>query len=811
MVEAVINQHDLRLVALAVVICILACFTSLKLIVRGQTAAGIPWAWLGAAASVFGCGVWSLHFVAMLAYMPDMAIDYDIRMTIVSAAIAIAGTFAALLVWQSIPAKLAAAWLGGILLGLSVAAMHYSGVAAMEMSDGPRFDRGLVFTSILVSTVFAILAFMRGSGLSLLSRRIEICGWLVLCVCSVHFIGMGALTIDARRTMSLPSGVLGTGLLAVAVGSVSLAILVVSLAATLMEQHLLQRSVLELRRMRLMSDISHEILIIEKDGLILQVNEAGGRLFGTAPEQLVGRRMIDLIATADQGTVARYLRAAPDHLKPESIQVRAAAGHLIPVELACSTIDYEGGAAIVMAMRDMSDRTRDEARIRHLAHHDALTDLPNRFLLQKRLTYALDAATKSGARVALLHVNLDRFKPVNELLGHIVGDALLIQVARRLLAELDATDTLARVGGDEFAIVMMTDQVEQVAGLAARVLETIARPFDLDGHLVKIETSIGISLFPDDGGTLETLVQAANTVMYRVKEERGGAFRFFEAQMNEHLHARRQLEQDLRHAVDRGQFELYYQPLFNCSTNLVEGFEALLRWNHPERGLVRPLEFIPLAEATGLIDRIGQWVLETACATAAGWERPLRIAVNISPSQFRQAELAQIVATTLARTGLSPDRLEIEITESVLMEHTASALDLLGAIRGQGVHIVLDDFGTGYSSLSYLRSFRFDKLKIDKSFIQGLGHNEDATTIVRTIIGLAHNLCMSVVAEGVENPRQLAIIGAHQCDQVQGYLLGRPMPIDKLTALTESPAALPSLETQMIAATAMYGKRGYAP
>lgn len=803
MVEAVVHEHDLRLVTLAVVICILACFTSLKLIVRAQATPGVGWAWLGAAACVFGCGVWSLHFIAMLAYMPDMAINYAIRMTIVSAGVAIAGTFVALLVWQSVPVKFTAAWFGGILLGLSVAAMHYCGVAAMETANGTRFNHGLVFTSVAVGIVFAILAFMRGNRLSLVSRRIEISVWLLLCVCSVHFIGMGALTSDMHGPMILPDGALGTGPFAVAVGSVSLAIIVVSLAATFMEQHLLQRSALELRRMQLMSDISHEILIIEKDGLILQVNEAGGRMFGITPAQLVGRRMIDLISAADQGTVARYLRSVPDHLKPESIQVQNAAGRLIPVELACSTIDYEGRPAIVMAIRDMSDRTRSEARIRHLAHHDALTDLPNRFLLQKRLTYALDTAARSRGRVALPQLNLDRFKPVNELLGHIAGDALLIQVARRLQAELVPGDTLARIGSDEFAIVMMTDRLEQVAGLAARVLETIARPFDLDGNLVEIGSSIGIALFPDDGGTLETLVQGANTAMYRVKEERGGAFRFFEAQMNEHLHARRQLEQDLRHAVDRGQFELYYQPLFSCSTKLVDGFEALLRWNHPERGLVMPLEFIPLAETTGLIDRIGQWVLQTACATAAGWDRPLRIAVNISPSQFRQANLAQIVATTLASTGLAPDRLEIEITESVLMEHTASALDLLGAIRRQGIHIVLDDFGTGYSSLSYLRSFRFDKLKIDKSFIQELGRSEDATTIVRTIIGLAHNLGMSVVAEGVENAGQLSIVGAHWCDQIQGYLLGRPVPADKLAALTDNRAALPPLDTQMITATAM--------
>ena len=799
-VGCVTQQHDLRLVVLAACICILACFTTLNLVARGQAAREAAWTWLTAAAAVFGCGVWSLHFVAMLAFMPGMAIAYDIRTTILSAVIAVIGTLTALLCWRLTPSRWLGIGLGGILLGLAVVGMHYCGVAAMRLPEGYRIDHQQVLASVLVGVGFATLSLARSFTLSSLRRRIEVSGWLGLCVCGVHFTGMSALSIDLGHPVGQRGTVLGSASLAIAVGSVSLAILAVSLAATLMEQHLSQRAVLELKRMRLLSDISQEVLIIERGGIILQINTAGGRLFGMPAERLVGREVLDLVAQADHPAVLRRVRDILRDGRPEEIQVRTGSGALIAVELSCSTIDYEGRTATAIAFRDLTDRKRDEARIRHLAHHDALTDLPNRFLLQERLSYALDAAIASKAEVALLYIDLDRFKPINDLLGHGGGDALLIQVAHRLQAELRATDTLARVGGDEFVVVMNTGRAALAASLAQRLIDSIARPFDLDGHQVEIGTSVGIALFPGDCSSEDTLMHAADTALYRAKQDRRGTFRFFEAAMDENLQARRQLEQDLRHAVDRGEFELYYQPLVSCTTDEVEGYEALLRWHHPQRGLVPPMEFIPLAEETGLIVKISQWVLHAACEAAAGWERPHRVAVNISPVQFRQSDLPQMIAETLASTGLPPNRLEIEITEGVLMEDTARAIETLSALRTQGVRIALDDFGTGYSSLSYLRSFRFDKLKIDRSFIQGLEHGEEATMIVRTIIGLAHNLGLSIVAEGIETMAQLEVIREHRCDQMQGYLLGRPRPMsgpdgrvrpDALRLEARAPALVP--------------------
>ncbi len=538
-------------------------------------------------------------------------------------------------------------------------------------------------------------------------------------------------------------------------------------------------AMLELRRLRLLSDMSQEILVIYRDGVILQVNAAAGRMFGMSDDLLVGCGMLDLIADADHPAIMRRVQRPEANLNHEEIHLRAIDGTMVPVEFSCSTIEYEGQPATVMTFRDLSDHKRDEARIRHLAHHDALTDLPNRFLLQERLVHAIALAERSDESPALLYLDLDRFKPVNDLLGHAAGDALLIQVAGRLHAQIRATDTLARVGGDEFVIVAALDHPESVAVLAGRLVDALAQPFDLDGHQVEIGTSIGIALYPRDGDSQQALMRAADTALYRAKQEKRGIFRFFEPAMNEQLQARRQLERDLRRAIEREQFQLYYQPLVSCASGGIEGYEALLRWNHPERGLVSPLDFISLAEETGLIVEIGQWVFETACETAAGWTEPHMVAVNVSPMQFRQSDLPEMVAAVLARTGLPASRLEIEITEGVLIEDASRAIAVLSALRSIGVRIALDDFGTGYSSLSYLHAFKFDKLKIDRSFIMRLGDGEDATIIVRTIIALAHNLGLSIVAEGVETPFQLALIQDLMCDQVQGYLLGRPAPMDR--------------------------------
>ncbi len=776
MLQCITTEHDLRLVALAVGLCAVACFTTLTLLARADaTVAGTRLGWTCAAAAVFGAGVWSLHFVAMLAFMPGLPIAYELPRTAASVVIAVLGTALAFALWRLPRSRGAGALAGGVTLGLAVSAMHYIGISAMRLGGTLSFGEGRVVESVLVGIVFGVIALARAEGLGRLGRRAEVSLWLAICVCGVHFTGMSAMVITLGPPLSRGNALLGSQSMGATVGFVSFGILLLSLGAAIMEQRLANRTITDLDRIRKLSSLSHEIMIIHRGGIVLEINAAGERLFGRPRQELLGGRLTDLFSDGDIGAILTRDRLGLDGQLPGELTARQAEGRPVPVEYTSSTIDYDGKPAMALALRDLSERRRDEDRIRYLAYHDSLTDLPNRLLLKDRLVHALDAAARDGDAVAVLYLDLDRFKPVNDLLGHACGDALLIQVAQRLRTGLRPADTLARVGGDEFVILSAhSSQPERAADLAGRVLEMLGRPFDLCGRSIEIGVSIGIALYPGDGEDQESLLRAADTALYRVKQDRRGTFRFYEAQMDASLQDRHRLEQDLRHAAERGELELRYQPVVNCRTLVTDGYEALVRWRHPVRGLISPADFIPLAEETGQIDKIGQWVIETACRVAAGWAEPCWIAVNVSAIQLRRSDLPQIVSLALEKSGLDPRRLGIEVTESVFIDDSKQAIKVLGALRGLGISISLDDFGTGFSSLSYLRSFAFQKIKIDRSFIVGLGQSEEAATIVRAIIGLGHNLALSIVAEGIETPRQLEILQAQGCDYVQGFLLGRP-------------------------------------
>jgi diguanylate cyclase len=781
-IGCILEQHDLTLVTLAACICVLASGTTVNLMALARKAGLLPSvAWLIAAASVFGCGVWSLHFVAMLAYTPGVPVGYDIETTIASVAIAIGGALLAFLAWRFMRSPATGAVTGGTLLGLTVAGMHYTGVGAMRLPGTLHFDPPYVAASVLTGIVFSIVGLARAGSLTFW-RRAEVAAWCTLGITGSHFIGMAALAIQLGGATSDTGTIVGSGHLAIAVGSVSLAILLVGLAATYLEQHRSDLWASEMQRMRVLGDVAQEALIIQRNGIILSVNAACGHMFGVPAQHLIGRAVLDLIAAADRAKAIGHVMGRRSNRIPEpapvEVEARAPSGALIPVEMSRAEIVYEGRMATVIALRDLSGRKRDEARIRHFAHHDALTDLPNRLMLSERLSNAIAVSQGPRKSLGLLHLDLDRFKQVNDLLGQAAGDALLVQVAERVRSQLRRDDTIARIGGDEFVVITAIEQASDAGRLASRLIDALSRPFSVGGQQVDIGVTIGIALWPDDGDGPAALMHAADTALHRAKQESRGRYVFFEAAMNKRLQIRRMLENDLRHAIERDQLLLYYQPLVSCATGELEGFEALLRWNHPERGMISPADFIPLAEETGLIVPIGEWALETACRTAMGWSNSEWVAVNVSPVQFRQPDLPGVVAATLARTGLPANRLEIEITEGVFMERVERTTAILAQIRELGVRIALDDFGTGYSSLSYLQTYAFDKLKIDKSFIDRLGQADDASTIVRTIIGLAHNLGLSIVAEGVETSRQLAIVQDYGCDQVQGYLLGRPMPMN---------------------------------
>jgi diguanylate cyclase (GGDEF)-like protein len=459
----------------------------------------------------------------------------------------------------------------------------------------------------------------------------------------------------------------------------------------------------------------------------------------------------------------------------------------VPAAVRASAIVGGEGAVVgsVLILTDIAERREAEARIRHMAHHDALTDLPNRVFFRDRLAQALARARREGEAVAVLCLDLDRFKEVNDTLGHAAGDQLLEAVADRLRADVREADTIARLGGDEFAVVQTAlTQPGGADALSRRIVEALSRPFDLGGNvLASVGASVGVALYPADGEDPDRLLRRADLALYRAKADGRGTHRFFEEQMDAQLRARAALERDLRGALAEERFELNYQPQVDLATGRLAGAEALLRWRHPERGMVPPAEFIPLAEETGLIVPIGEWVLATACREACGWPAPLRVAVNLSPVQFRQPGLAELVVRTLRCTGLDPTRLELEITEGVLLRDTDATVGALEALRALGVRIAMDDFGTGYSSLSYLRRFPFDKIKIDRSFVADLGRSGDAAEIVRAVIHLGRGLGMRANAEGVETAEQATLLRVAGCGEGQGYYFGRPVPAHEFAAL----------------------------
>jgi diguanylate cyclase (GGDEF)-like protein len=443
--------------------------------------------------------------------------------------------------------------------------------------------------------------------------------------------------------------------------------------------------------------------------------------------------------------------------------------------LYCST----GDGRWVATYEDVTERRQAEAKIMHMARHDALTNLPNRVLFQDKMEKALGR----GDRIAVMFLDLDRFKSVNDSLGHSVGDALLCAVTERLQRVVSASDTVARLGGDEFAIVQRNATPESASELARKVIAELVEPFEVQSHQLIIGTSIGIAMAPADGKEPDQLLRNADMALYRAKSDGRGAYHFFQAEMDAQMQERRTLELDLRKALQADQFELHYQPLIDLGRGEVCGFEALLRWNHPDRGLVPPDEFIPVAEEIGLIVPLGDWVLKQACRDAVNWPAKLAIAVNLSAVQFRNPMLALSVVSALGQSGLAASRLELEITESVLLQADRAVLDALHQFRDLGVRICMDDFGTGYSSLSYLRSFPFDKIKIDRSFIRELGKDNDCMAIIRAVMRLGSSLGMITTAEGVETEEQLDLLRAEGCMQVQGFLFSKAVPAADIPVL----------------------------
>lgn len=773
------QHHDLILVCWAVVIGALASIATITLLGHARPLSGrAQGTWLALAALAGGSGIWATHFFTMLAVEPDLPCGYLLTDGTASLAIAIVTTFAGLAL--SLRPMRSAGALGGMLVGAGIAAMHYVGMRGFVVAGQLRWDLRLVAVSIAIAIVLASLAVASAVRRRGVAAELSAGGLLLLAIVGQHFTGLTAVTIVPDAAATLPAGAVSSGWVALAVLAVTTTVLLLAGAALIMDLQVRRKGAQEAERTRSLVNATAEGLLITDGERIVDANDNLVELVGLPLAQLTGRRLGELLP----GAVPRDAIAQRTS-RPVESELRTAAGTMLPVELIVRPVIFSQRPCVAVAVRDISARRDAEKQIHYLAHHDALTGLFNRESFNRRLDASLELARVSGRKIAVLCLDLDRFKEVNDLFGHPAGDAVLQTVANVLTGAMGDEQIVARMGGDEFAVMSAVDHAGAAGALADTILDAM-RDANTAAQGPLLATSIGIAIYPTDAEDRETLLSQADTALYRAKGEGRNTARFFEAAMGAQVRDRRLLEHDLRRAIARGELRVVYQPQRDIRTGEVFGFEALLRWTHPVRGTVSPDLFIPLAEETGLIGTIGEWVLRETCKEAATWQQPLIVAVNVSAVQMHDVQLPRLIQDILLETGLPPSRLELEITETALIRDPARALSTLRQLKVLGIRIAMDDFGTGYSSLSNLRMFPFDKLKIDRSFISGVDASEQTAAIVRSVLGLGRGLGIPVLAEGVETEEEMRFLQDENCHSAQGYLISRPLGIDAFQSLVRS-------------------------
>jgi len=776
-----VNYYDLRLLALAIFVCALATFTLLKILAQAHKTSGyVREIWLWTAAAAGGFGIWAMHFIAMLAYNPGIQTGYNLGLTVLPLFGAILLTGVGLSV--SVAGGRAARLIGGSIVGAGAAAAQCVGMFAYEVAGRVVWSPIDIVVSALLCAALGAIAFQTGMRGDSWKSRCAGAGLLTLAIGFDHLLAINAIAFAPDPAVKVPAFAISAGWLAIGAALASLAIVLLAFAGLAIDIRERRRAKLEDDRMRGLADAAAEGLLVCDGDEIVTINSSLVELSGCRSDDLIGAPLETLLP--DEESRRALVEQPRRHLEGK---LRRADGEFVPAEFILRNIDYRGKPHHAIAVRDLRDRKKAEEHIKFLAHHDCLTGLPNRNTFDFRLDLEIERHQRAGLSLAVFCLDLDRFKEVNDTLGHPAGDALLKRVAESVGAVLDQDHMMARLGGDEFAI-LATNIANRAAAsrLAKRVIEALRRQTGADSSFGPISASIGIAFFPHDAEDRRGLLTHADTALYRAKADGRSVYRFFDAKMGVEARDRRLLEHSLRNALAQNELRLVYQPQARASSGKVVGFEALLRWSHPELGEVSPDRFIPIAEEGGLIVPIGEWVLRTACRDAAAWDEPLEVAVNVSAVQLHRQNFPRLVHEILLQTGLSPRRLELEITETALIRDLNRGLATLRQLKALGVRIAMDDFGTGYSSLSNLRAFPFDKIKIDKSFIKTIDAAPESRAIVRAVLGLGRGLGLPVLAEGVETSGELDFLNTESCDEIQGWIIGRPANIETFRQFTHN-------------------------
>ncbi|MCJ2124188.1 EAL domain-containing protein [Methylobacterium sp. J-077] len=797
------DEHTPWVVPLAACVCWISCYVALLLEQRVRKGGASAPAWLLAASFSAGAGIWSTHFIGMLGYDPGVVVGYEMATTLLSLIVAVAAALVAFTLLRAVgratgrDASWAAA-IAGLILGCGIACMHFLGIAGVVLPGRFAWDPPLALIATAIGCGLsgaALVVHVRGGDAK---TRMTAATILTAAIAGLHFLAMAAARVIPDPMLANPDLGLARGALAGGI-AVMMAVILAFAALALMLDHLrtinaaLARQGRALREKTLLLDMTLDsmdqgLIMVDGGGLVQVCNERALALLD------LPRAM--MLAGPSYKAVLRHQlrhreRNRTDHSYRDWIERGGSEqAHVHErvrpngVVLEIRTVPLQDGG-FVRTFTNITQRKAAEAEVARLARHDILTGLPNRGLFREYLDARLADIAVRGGTGAVLYLDLDGFKGVNDTLGHQAGDDLLRSVADRLRSAV-GDGVVARLGGDEFAVLLSGDRQDAIA-IAEGLINLFEAPLWVGAQRIAVGLSVGIALAPEHGASAECLYRRADLALYRAKAEGRGTFRVFASDMDEEAEARRVLESDLRQALADNALSLHYQPQVDGASGVLVGFEALVRWTHPTRGQIPPSVFVPLAEETGLIIALGDWVLREACREAATWAPSLKVAVNLSPRQFQKPDLPETVLAVLAQTGLSPDRLELEVTESVIINDMERAISILRRLKGFGVRISMDDFGTGYASLATLQAFPFDKMKIDRSFVAQLGVDPQAAVIVRAVLSLGRSLRMGVVAEGVETAAQRRFLADEACGEMQGYLFGKPRPIDDYAAMLRLP------------------------